>query len=210
MPDHPALLWDTSKPQGWFSIYEAEKAALHRDSWDIAVSPFSLSAAPSWISGIQTLREKYVCLHFKNRLIAGYEYPATVAQLCLCETEQFPKADKSKREIKVLLAHQFRIWYVVGFCFFCKIFCTWYIFKGQISITKSTLSRKPKLSLLEYHCPLPLIPCEVNNYAALAALGFAWTLNEKLLLGITTSDVLFAICQTSNLGLIQNRKSVNS
>lgn len=102
MPDHPAPLWDTSKSQGWFSLYEAEKAALHWDSWDMAVSPFSLSAASSWISGIHRHwgSSMFACI-WKTGWLLGMN---TLKQLLnfASETELFPKADKSEREIKVL------------------------------------------------------------------------------------------------------------
>lgn len=96
MPNRPVPPWDIGKTWGWFSLYETEKLTPRRDSWDIAVSSSSLSAAPSWMSGIHRHwggggGENCVCLNFKNRLLAGNEYPATVAQLCLSESKSNPR-----------------------------------------------------------------------------------------------------------------------
>lgn len=52
---------------------------------------FIISSTQLDVWNSQTLGENHVCLNFKNRLLAGNEYPATVAQLCRSESKTNPK-----------------------------------------------------------------------------------------------------------------------
>lgn len=52
---------------------------------------FIISSTQLDVWNSQTLGENHVCLNFKNRLLAGNEYPATVAQLCLSESKSNPR-----------------------------------------------------------------------------------------------------------------------
>lgn len=89
MSNQASPLWDIGKTRGWFSLYETEKLTLCWDSWGIAVSSFSLSAAPSWMSGIHRYwgRLMFAWILKAGCLLGMNEYPATVAQLCLLKSK---------------------------------------------------------------------------------------------------------------------------
>lgn len=83
MSNQPAPPWDTGKMWGWFSLYETEKLALLEQLGHSCQFLFIISSTQLDVWNSQTLGETHVCLNFKSRLLAGNEYPATVAQLCL-------------------------------------------------------------------------------------------------------------------------------
>lgn len=106
--------WDTSKSQGWFSLHEPGKVTLHWDSWDIAVSSFSLSAAPSWMSGIHRHWGRIMFAWIlKTGCLLGMNTLQQLLNFAALKAKLIPKAAKTKREIKLCLAHQFRIWLVL-------------------------------------------------------------------------------------------------
>lgn len=120
MSNQPSPPWDTGKTWGWFSLYETEKLTLCWDSWDIAVSSFSLSAAPSWMSGIH---RHWGRLMFAWILKAGCLLGMNTLQQLLnfasWKVKAIPAATKKQKRNQAIL--QFRVWLVLGsFAFAAK------------------------------------------------------------------------------------------
>lgn len=98
-----------------------EKLTLRWDSWDVAVSSFSLSAAPSWMSGIHRHRGRIMFAWIlKTGYLRGMNTLQRLLNFVSLKAKVIPEATKNRREIKLLLAHHFRIWLVLEFCFAAK------------------------------------------------------------------------------------------
>lgn len=90
---------------------------------------FIISGTQLGVWNSQTLGETHVCLNFRNRLLAGNEYPATVAQLWLSKSKSNPRGcQKQKRNQIAPCSSVQNLVSAWKFCFCCKIICSLNIF----------------------------------------------------------------------------------
>lgn len=120
MSNQPAPPWDTGKTWGWFSLYETEKLTLCWDSWDIAISSFSLSVAPSCMSGIHRHwgRLMFVWI-LKVGCLLGMNTLQQLLNFASWKVKAIPVATKKQKRNQTTL--QFSLISAWEFCFCCKI-----------------------------------------------------------------------------------------
>lgn len=93
MSNQPSPPWNTrlGKTSGLvFSLWNREVNSVLGQLGHSCQFLFIISSTQLDVWNSQTLGETHVCLNFKSRLLAGNEYPATVAQLCLLKSKSNP------------------------------------------------------------------------------------------------------------------------